>query len=672
MPYNIMEVDGVPPENSRFPVSVHPAPHDLAGPEHEGQLVDAQIPAFVMRDDEHQLDPHTMIIDGRDVSVDGAKLDTIETGAEVNNISDQQAASLTSGSHSSWHHHDDWYYRKSELFQPGQSSINWLNLIGVPTEFNPIEHNHDDRYYTEDELTAIIGNYYNSVQLDAGQLDHRYYTESEVDNILSSSYFSQTELLGGAIDDRYFTESEITTNYYDKTEVDAIIAGVETFGIKAGVDTYTDLPATETENAIYIVRQTVEPNDEGFYKYESGSWYFLSRNTGNDIGSHNELQNLNLGDFLHLTNLEYTGLTGGGQTALHHHDDRYYTESEIDDFLNNISPTSHNHDDRYYTKIQINADYYNKNQLNTGQLDNRYYTETEIDNLLAGYSEATHNHEDLYYEKSYIDQLASMYSLNTHHHDDLYYRKADVDAKDALKADLNHIHDDRYFTESELGNNSGISGASRIGVSLIGGITANNVQDALQTLKNEIDSSANTLQEAYNAGPSITSDGPVIIDSTSSTKAPLQLSNRSSAPTDGLSAGQMAIIDNELYIFNVDKNKWLTPSKSLGFGRYGSADGHVLMAPGGVRDDNSGYQMRKQGTIIGVTMHSTTQVANKNIYIRLNKNTVHTVTTDVNGDIQDDTLNIDFDSGDVVSVVVSSAGSPLKNPVLAFDYCWRA
>jgi hypothetical protein len=613
MPYNIMEVDGVPPEHGRFPVSVHPAPHDLAGPEHQGQLVDAQIPAFVMRDDEHQLDPHTMIIDGRDVSVDGAKLDTIETGAEVNNLSDQQAASLTSGSHSSWHHHDDWYYRKSQLSLPEQSAVNWLNLIGVPTEFPAAPHIHDDIYYTEAEIDAFLAN----ISPDS----HNH-------------------------DDRYFTESEITTNYYTRSDIDTIVASIETFGIKAGVDTYADLPGTETENAIYIVRQTVDTNEEGFYKYESGSWTFLSRNTGNDIGSHNELQLLNSGDYLHLTASEYDGLTGGNSTALHNHDNRYFTESEI------------------------TTNYYTKNQLNTGQLDNRYYTETEADNLLAGKSNVDHTHEDLYYEKSYIDQLASMYALNTHNHDERYYQKADVDSVVATKADLNHIHDERYFTEAELGNDSGISGASRIGVSMIGGITATNVQDALQEIKTEIDLAANTLDEAYRAGRTITADiGPIQINST--TQAPLQFSNLSQAPTQNLAAGQMVIVDNELYIFDISRNKWLTPTKALGFGRYGSADGHTLMAPGGVRDNNSGFRMIKNGTITSAALQSTTNVNNKNVYIRVNTNTVYTLTTDSNGDAMDDTLNVDFNAGDIISVLVSSSGQPLKNTTLTFEYAWR-
>ncbi len=47
-------------------------------------------------------------------------------------------------------------------------------------------------------------------------------------------------------------------------------------------------------------------------------------------------QELNDGDYKHLTQIEYSDLTDGGNTSLHKHDDFYYTESEIDYKLQNI------------------------------------------------------------------------------------------------------------------------------------------------------------------------------------------------------------------------------------------------------------------------------------------------------------------------------------------------
>ena len=44
--------------------------------------------------------------------------------------------------------------------------------------------------------------------------------------------------------------------------------------------------------------------------------------------------------------------------SAHTHDDRYYTESEMDIKLSGKSNTSHNHDGRYYTEEEVNRGYY--------------------------------------------------------------------------------------------------------------------------------------------------------------------------------------------------------------------------------------------------------------------------------------------------------------------------
>jgi len=70
---------------------------------------------------------------------------------------------------------------------------------------------------------------------------------------------------------------------------------------------------------------------------------------------HNELNNIQGGttnDYYHLTLVQHTDLTSSGTTTLHNHDNRYYTETELD----------------------------------AGQLDNRYYTETEVDAAFVTFS----------------------------------------------------------------------------------------------------------------------------------------------------------------------------------------------------------------------------------------------------------------------------------------------
>jgi len=66
------------------------------------------------------------------------------------------------------------------------------------------------------------GLYYSKVQLDGGQLDNRYYTETEIGTLfytktqlnagqLNNLYYTETELNNGQLDNRYYTETEINT-----------------------------------------------------------------------------------------------------------------------------------------------------------------------------------------------------------------------------------------------------------------------------------------------------------------------------------------------------------------------------------------------------------------------------------------------------------------------------
>lgn len=54
----------------------------------------------------------------------------------------------------------------------------------------------------------------------------------------------------------------------------------------------------------------------------------------------------------------WNGVSGKPSTytpSSHTHDDRYYTESEINTKLNGKANSSHTHDDRYYTESEINT-----------------------------------------------------------------------------------------------------------------------------------------------------------------------------------------------------------------------------------------------------------------------------------------------------------------------------
>jgi PHD/YefM family antitoxin component YafN of YafNO toxin-antitoxin module len=78
----------------------------------------------------------------------------------------------------------------------------------------------------------------------------------------------------------------------------------------------------------------------------------------------------------------------------HNHDDRYYTETEMNTKLSGKSDTGHNHDDRYYTEVEIDSKIGTINTALNDKApashnhDNRYYTETEINDKIEDINEA--------------------------------------------------------------------------------------------------------------------------------------------------------------------------------------------------------------------------------------------------------------------------------------------
>lgn len=70
----------------------------------------------------------------------------------------------------------------------------------------------------------------------------------------------------------------------------------------------------------------------------------------------------------------------------HTHDDRYYTETEMNTLL---TSAGHNHDDRYYTEAEVDA----KVAPGAHTHDDRYYTETEVDTALGGKASLSHSHD---------------------------------------------------------------------------------------------------------------------------------------------------------------------------------------------------------------------------------------------------------------------------------------
>jgi len=221
------------------------------------------------------------------------------------------------------------------LYQWRETERKWVAV------FNP-DHRHDDFYYTK-------------AQLDAGQLDNRYYTETEIDAKI-----------------KHHVHNGIDSDKVDYSDLD----NIPYMHWKTPVVAVADLPTTG--NTIGDCRIVL--NDADLYTWNGALWKNVT----------------------------------GAEVAAHNHDDRYYTELEIDGLIDSL--------------------------------------ELWITSQLAQKSNVGHNHNDLYFTKAETEsEIQKRFDIQLgHDHDGVnskrisYYSLVDIPPPDA------HDHDDRYYTKTNL------------------------------------------------------------------------------------------------------------------------------------------------------------------------------------------------------------------------------
>lgn len=211
------------------------------------------------------------------------------------------------------HSHDDLYYAKSEVDDKFSdvAAPAWDSISGKPTAFTPTAHTHDDRYYTEAEINEKL----TGVAVSGHNHDDRYYTESEMDAKLNGK-----------------ANASHTHNYAGSSSAGGAANSANKLNKNAGSATQGVYFKDGVPVAMTCTLGKSVPADAKFT--DTNTWRGVQDNLTSTAT--NQSLSANQGKVL-------KGLLDGKAASSHTHDDRYYTESEMNTKLNGKANSSHTH-----------------------------------------------------------------------------------------------------------------------------------------------------------------------------------------------------------------------------------------------------------------------------------------------------------------------------------------
>ena len=326
-----------------------------------------------------------ILVNGIQLAVDGNKAVNFSVPTKTSQLENDtgfqnrtQVNEKLSTKADSGHDHDGRYFTKEQV----NSAIAGKADTG---------HTHDDRYYTESEMDTKLGG-----KADAEHShDDLYYAKSEVDAKFSDVAAPAWDSISGK--PTAFTPTDHTHDdrYYTEAEIDQKLQGLPTAGHKHTKSDITDFPALGTAaaknvgdfaaashthnyagsssaggaaNSANKLNKNAGSATQGVY-FKDGVPVAMPHTLGKSVPADAKFTDTNtwrgVQDNLTSTATDQSlsanqgkvlkGLVDGKAASSHTHDDRYYTESEMNTKLNGKANASHTHDDRYYTESEMNT-----------------------------------------------------------------------------------------------------------------------------------------------------------------------------------------------------------------------------------------------------------------------------------------------------------------------------
>ena len=282
----------------------------------------------------------------------------------------------------------------------------WANLTGKPSTFPPEDHNHDDRYFTETEMNSKLAGKANS--------SHTH-KKADITDFPTSMPASDVPAWAKASTKPTYTKAEVGLGNVDNTAdknksvkyaTSAGSAGtassVDWSGVKNPPTTYAPSAHTHGSGDITSLSADKITGVIGIDHLPAGALErckIVADDTARFKLTKNDIQNgdtvkvgtdanakmyLVIDDTKLSSEAGYTIYTAGSATSV--------PWSGVTGKPSTFTPSAHTHDDRYYTESEINSKLDGKS--NTGHThDDRYYTESEMNTKLAGKSDASHSHD---------------------------------------------------------------------------------------------------------------------------------------------------------------------------------------------------------------------------------------------------------------------------------------